>query len=355
MQYVQIRGVHRLLLRLYLDYLDLVPNRHIYFFTHQHGKVAHHPWARLDVSEKPDVLGTLKYIFDDYSQQPSNKSKVGNYINFSYLQVESCVEVFSKGTSAQEGAKQAALYATSIHHVRLDKPCAYGLYAAQNDYHIIWSDPVATYRSPLQLYSEPGALIRYIASLYNAPLMHPTSSAKATLAGFSMSQNIQVGPIGALHLTPRSGDCTPLWNITGLDGSFHCIFSGIPHTRCMCVYTQVDPPQGQKAPFIYKRVMGRLEGLNPVHREVEMLQHIHQDGYVRGIVRGFEFDEDPITINISMWDSTELNVWNHDEEHVKVASRRSSSMVYLDTGTLISKGKTVLDLLSGFFDIVEGA
>ena len=88
---------------------------------------------------------------------------------------------------------------------------------------------------------------------------------------------------------------------------------------------------------------------------MEMLQHIHQDGYVRGIVRGFEFGEDPITIDISMWDSTELNAWNPNEDHVKVASRRSSSMVYLDTGTLISKGTTVFDLLLGFFDIVEGA
>jgi hypothetical protein len=100
--------------------------------------------------------------------------------------------------------------------------------------------------------------------------------------------------------------------------------------------------------------MGRLDGGGPVHHEMEMLDHIHRDGYVRGVVRGVEVVGAPITIDVNFWDSDELNQWNADETHGQVTSRRTSAMVYLDTGTPISKGRTVLDLLAGFFDIVEG-
>ncbi|KAF8342766.1 uncharacterized protein EI90DRAFT_3115309 [Cantharellus anzutake] len=322
-------------------YLQVPPGNHICFFVHEHG-------AALNVSERPDILGTLQSIFDDYCLQDSNRSRTGNFIRFSYSQVETCVAVVSEGMTQEDGLKQAALYATSIHHVRLDKPCVYGLYAGRTHYFVIWSDPVAAYRSTQQSYSEPQALIKYVASLYNPPSFHLTSSPNATRDGFLLLSH---NTIDAEHLTPRSDDSAPLWRIEGLEGLYRCIFSGIPHTRCTRVYRQVDPPGVQGAPFIYKQVMGRLDGTDPVHHEMKMLHHIHEDGYVAGIVRGVEFDGEPI--DISIWDSDELNQWNADKSHGQVTSRRSSAMVYLDTGAPISKGKTVLDLVAGFFDFVE--
>ncbi|KAF8328810.1 uncharacterized protein EI90DRAFT_3125564 [Cantharellus anzutake] len=329
---------------------EVPPGDRIRFFVHEHGAVTHHPWAALNVSERPDILGTFQPIFDDYRLQDSNRSRTGNYIRFSYSQVETCIEVVSEGTAEEKGLKQAALYATSIHHVRLDKPCVYGLYAGKTHYYVIWSDPVAAYRSPRQSYSKPQALIKYVASLYNAPPSHIMSSPNATRAGFLLLSD---NTIDTENLTPRSSACSPLWSIDDLDGLYRCIFSGIPHTRCTRVYAQVDPPVAQGAPIIYKQVMGRPDGGDPVHHEMEMLNHIHRDGYVRGVVRGVEVHGEPITIDVSFWDSDELNQWNADETHEQVTSRRSSAMFYLDTGAPISKGRTVLDLLAGFFDIVE--
>ncbi len=115
----------------------------------------------------------------------------------------------------------------------------------------------------------------------------------------------------------------------------------------------MNPPTAQGAPFIYKWVMGWLDG-DPVHREMEMLHHIHQNGYASGIVWGVEFNGEPITIDISIWDLDGLNQWNAIETHEQVTLQRSSAMIYLDTGTPIPKGKAVLDLVAGFFDIVEG-
>ncbi|KAF8324863.1 uncharacterized protein EI90DRAFT_3074155 [Cantharellus anzutake] len=230
----------------------------------------------------------------------------------------------------EKGLKQAALYATSIHHVRLDKPCVYRLYAGKTHYFVIWSGPVAAYRSPGQLYSESQALKKYAASLYNAPPSHITSSPDATRAGFFLLSDNAV-----------------------LEGLYRCIFPGIPHTRCTHVYAQVGPPVAQGAPIIYKQVMGRLDGGDPVHHGMEILDRIHKDGYVAGVVRGVEFDGEPITIDVGIWDLDELNQWNADKMHGQVASRRSSAMIYLDTGVSISQGRTVLDLLAGFFDIVE--
>ncbi|KAF8330826.1 uncharacterized protein EI90DRAFT_3154862 [Cantharellus anzutake] len=206
----------------------------------------------------------------------------------------------------------------------------------------------AAYRSPRQSYSEPQDLIKYVASLYNASPSHITSSANATHAGFLLLSD---NAIDTEHLTPRSSVCAPLWSINGLDiAAYSLEFL----TRCTRVYAQVDPPVAQGAPIIYKQVMGRLDGGDLVHHEMEILDHIHKDGYIAGVVRGVEFDGESITIDVSIWDSDELNQWNSNEMHGQVTSRRSSGMIYLDTGVPISKGTIVLDLLAGFFDIVEG-
>ncbi|KAI0076434.1 hypothetical protein K474DRAFT_1662954 [Panus rudis PR-1116 ss-1] len=312
--------------------LHIIPDDEdpIVFVDHHQHSPAGHP---RDYKEVPDILALRKFNeLAEYSFTTKKNPQL-RYRHLPYHRVLSVIESKTEYTMRQ-GRPQAVSYMLSHMDARPDMPGLYALTVNPNFYQVLWGDASGICASPTLSWSDTDPLIAYVRSLYRPPAAHQLrdpSIHSPTLAPLSTESDQQ----------------RILWSVDHHGKTYprcHVIFNGTTLGRRTAVFSSYD--ESSKSTVIikdyYKDVKRRFD-------EVELINRIHEDGLVPGVVR--LLDTDTSECDVKLPDGTPIATPRPASETVR--HRTKKRVVMLSTGEKLYQAKSVKDLLMAIYDAVE--
>ncbi|OBZ76717.1 hypothetical protein A0H81_03223 [Grifola frondosa] len=285
----------------------------IIFLDHHNNHLTHFPLE--EVRDKPDIVGVVGSAHDFVRANGHS-----DYKSIPYHRVETFVE--AKATR-KDGRAQAASYAWQHLQARPDHPGVYCLSVKPETYQVLWSDPSGVVASPHTSWKELQLLAAFLYSLYMPPLSH-----------FVRDRSIVwTEPPGQVFGPPR-------WTITS---------QGVKYRDCSILFngkawgnrtTVFSSPATESSGFAiikesYTDNASRFQ-------EADILQHIHSDGLMPGVVR--------------LVDSENVQV---DEQAIGTsarcdATRRTKTRLIMGSrGTRLENARSIADLLKAIYDALE--
>ncbi|KAH9903403.1 hypothetical protein C8Q73DRAFT_635278 [Cubamyces lactineus] len=263
----------------------------------------------------PDIVG----VFQPTDARTLKIHTDGTYREVPYHRIETVVEAKYKGLQA-EGRRQASSYIHHILQARPDRPSYYGMSATPDAFQLFYGSPLGLKAAALVPWTDLKTLCAYVYSLYDPPDGHILHDRTITWSE-----------------PPNQPNSPALWDLT-VDGEKYygarIIFLGYPFGRRTTVFriTRLNLP-----PVVIKEFYledGRR------YEEVDLLDHIHEEGYVPGVVRVFASE----TVES---DSTQITFSDTTE------TRTKQRIVFGDFGVDLEYAKTVNDLLMAVYDVLE--
>lgn len=294
------------------------------------------------------VLGPL----EDY-ERPANTRKSGGkqselqkYMAIPYPLVRAVIEM---KTASEDGRAQAISYSWYVFEACPHIVGMYVLSVRPQYYQISWVDatgPVSSPRYPLDP-DNLAPLASYLYSLYVPPKGH-----------YLFDSTIQPYIPSCDNLTKalvhtKAGKKKPWlgWNVTVgsrvYEGCDLRVWSGGFGRRTTVFWTK--PSSADEQGFVIKDLY-RDEARR--FTEQQMLELIHSDGVVPGVVRLLAHEE--VKSSVHEGEGTPIRTAGFVTHQGKVARRVRTRLLLGSSGERLSRAKTVSDLLKAIYDTVEG-
>ncbi|KAI0325522.1 hypothetical protein GY45DRAFT_1330204 [Cubamyces sp. BRFM 1775] len=292
--------------------------KQIVFYDHHRHPLTHFPIPGRS-EDYPDIVGVFEEAYG-YEQREDD----GTYCDIPYHRVETVVE--AKAIYGKDGKAQATRYAYKIQQARPDRPGYYVLSIKPGHFQVIYSSPLKPVASVHTRWTDLTALCAYIYSLYDPPEGHHLYD--HTVSWVEKAEQ----RFGRPSWTVRSGS-------NDYKGAELC-FLGDPWGRRTTVL-RIDEISPDRGP----RVAVKEAYIDCDRRfvEADLLEHIHEDGYLPGVVF-------PISSEV---------VRNSDGQEILFARKDGSMMrkkiriVLADIGFDLFYAKSVNDLLMAIYDALE--
>ncbi|KAH9903439.1 hypothetical protein C8Q73DRAFT_786017 [Cubamyces lactineus] len=295
--------------------LSLQSERPIVFLDHHSCTITRFPVG--DPKEFPDIVG----VFQPRDMKTLKVHNDGTYREVPYHRIETVVEAKVRGKQA-EGRRQASSYIHHILQARPDRPSYYGMSATQDSFQLYYGSPLGLRAAAHIPWTDLKTLCAYVYSLYDPPDGHVLYDRTIIWSE-----------------PPNQPNSPAMWNLT-VDGEKYygarIVFLGYPFGRRTTVFriTRLNLP-----PVIIKEFY--LES-GRRYEEVDLLAHIHLEGYVPGVVRVFasetvESDDAVVVFREAATEET----------------RTKQRIVFGDFGMDLEYAKTVNDLLKAVYDVLE--
>ncbi|KAI8989121.1 hypothetical protein BD414DRAFT_415419 [Trametes punicea] len=225
---------------------------------------------------------------------------------------------------AKNGQPQAARYAFKIQQARPDRPGLYVLSVKPKHFQVVFSSPAGIRVSDYTLWTNLDALCSYVYSLYDPPANHILYD--HTLA----------------WTEPPDHDLGPAkWTITTASGRYNnaeIAFLGDPWSRRTTVFrVKQDPSRTLVIKESYVDCRRR-------YQEMALLTHIHEEGYVPGVVRA---------ISSEIVKNGEQEISSAFKKDDVLVTRTKHRIVLADVGLDLNYAENVNDLLMTVYDALE--
>ena len=262
------------------------------------------------VKDAPDLLAV-------YNPTDFTKSAEGKYKGVPHHRVVGIVE--AKPRERGGGRAQAASYAYRHQQARPDHPMILCLIVKPQWYQVILSSPNGVVASKETPWSDLELLLAYVYSHYDPLDDH-------FLHDDTVSWN---------EADPASS--RPSWSIVfrGQTYTGHFLFVGEPWGRRTMVFRVYG---GEEDALIMKE---SYRSTNRRFKEEAVLEQIHRDGDVPGVVRLKDWE-------YVHTDGKLLQIGSGDDARIKVRH------AFYDYGQPLLEAKSVNDLLEVFYDVLEG-
>lgn len=269
------------------------------------------------VDDKPDLLGVYyaKVLVDAANQiiKPVPHQR--------HHHIENLAEI-----NHDDGREQVVSYIYRNHQARPDRLCIFALYFRPDFYQLVFSNPLGTVASPTITYDNLLPLCQYIYSLYLPP-------DDIYLVDKTLKWHRPVG---------KDTSVLPTWSVK-FQGQWYTggefVFIGSPWTRFTKVMRFKSPEE--PGTVIMKE---QFRGDRRRFKEEDILQHIHLDGDVPGVVRLQGYEE----VHASEETQDAMKFTRDGEQCTKIR------MFFDDDGDPLESATSVNQLLKAVFDALEG-
>ena len=283
----------------------------IVFLDHHGHAPVNFPDRVLDnVRDAPDLLAV--FHCSQFTQ-----GKDGSFKGVPHHRVISIVEAKSKKKGG--GRAQAASYAYRHQQARPDHPMVYCLVIKPQWYQVLLSSPNGIVASEQTSWDNLDLLFAYVYSHYDPRDDH-----------FLDDDTLR-------WEAPANTKDAPSWKIKFQGKTYHgsFVFIGDPWGRRTTVFRATNQSAGE---LIFK---DQYRHNKRRFKEEEVLQHIHAEGDIPGVVR------------LQSWEYVHtggklLQIGSGDDARKKVR------LAFYDDGEPLRKAESINDLLRAFYDVLEG-
>ncbi len=291
----------------------------IEFLDHHASPLTHYPYGKIE--DKPDIVAVFPLSVLPPFHYPTTAG--GTVTGIPHHRIETLAE--SKGLGGPDAKPQAATYAAQHLRARPDHPGFYCLSIKPKGFEILYADSTGPHVSEVFSWDDLGVLAMYVYSLYDPPKGHILRD--HSVAAVTSSNN----PLG-----PAT------WNVLA-DGIWYqganILFLGDPWSRrttiFLCKWPSIRPTFHLIIKDYYRHKVRRYD-------EAKLIDHIHKEGFVPGVVRlGWAGD---------VKDDNGESMTSGDGDGLRIRRR----LVIPDVGEDLLQAKSVNDLLKVIYDVLEG-
>ncbi|KAI0079447.1 hypothetical protein K474DRAFT_1659020 [Panus rudis PR-1116 ss-1] len=302
----------------------------IVFIDHHGHSPPAHPYTS---AEKPDIFAI--YSFPELSKYLVKDSQ-SQYHGIPYYRMISVIENKTEYTF-NEGRPQVTSYMLQHLEARPDMPGLYAITANPNFYQVLWGDASGTYASAEFQWSSLDPLVAYIRSLYSPPAEHHLFDPSVHTPALIPHRRIR-----------KPGKKSITWTIDHDGQSYpNCesIFTGPICGRRTTVFARRD----EHGEFLSTIIKDYYRDDQRRFDEVKLINHIHVDGTVPGVVRLLVTDPEKSDVKSS--DGVSITTARPASKTVR--HRTKKRIVMGSHGKKLSQAQSVKDLLMAIYDIVE--
>ncbi|KAI0079477.1 hypothetical protein K474DRAFT_1659067 [Panus rudis PR-1116 ss-1] len=320
--------------------------RRLLFLDHHHGPPAFHPCGSI---AKSDIVGVWGEEID-YAKYRTGDDNC--YLDVPCHEVNTIGELKPCPNNAK-GGTLTITYLWPLMQARPDMPGFYALYSHLKGYRIIWADTAGPIASPMIEWDNLDPLIAYVYSMYHPPphhyLYNPTISLTAPEHGFDPANvTYTISVSYPLHNKQEAYSSLSLGDerkirptSAGKRVYHHCkpIHWGEMWGRRSMVYS--GKPRDNPDSFVV------IKDAYRAGREVKIIEHIHADGTVPGVIRLINGIG---STNVQVEGGSLSTAPRTSEAH---SGRTLDRLEMRSRGVPFHKAKSLLDLLKATYDVLE--